>query len=368
MAEGNERLKDRFKTLKRIVIFTIGFSLLLLCVNHVLVNKTAKKTMYGIRYEKKNSVDVMFFGNSHANNAFLATELYGEHGITAYNMGMMSQTFPLVYYTIEDAFRFQKPKVVVVDLFAATSFDNNFGLMHVTLDNLTPKTRFRAIREFVPKEKQMEYYIPFYLWHNRWKEIEAKDFLPYAMRYSPRRNARKGVTILAEWMECENPMDSIQSLSEEEKVIGSLSEQEEYWLQRIKTVCDQNGAGLLLVVVPYTAPAEEKMEKTFEQLGLYSEIEQWCKKNKVEYLNLFEHTEDMQFNYATDMKDTSHVNVLGAQKVTKYVGDYVVERYDLPDSRLMVDRAKRWDEYYRLYSAERDAAVEKVIELQIQNN
>lgn len=319
--------------------------------------------MYGIRYEKRNSIDVMFFGNSHANNAFLATELYEHHGITAYNMSNMSQTLPLVYYTIEDAFRFQKPKVVVVDLFAATSFDNDFPLMHATMDNLTLKTRVQAIREFAPKEKQMEYLFPFYLWHNRWKELEIKDFLPYAMRFSPRRNVRKGVTIVDEWAECEDPMDA-KYLEETGIVDNGLLEQEEFWFQRIKTICDENGAQLLCVVIPYSAPVGGMPKNTLQQLEVYSMIQKWCAKNAVDYLNLFEYTEDMQFDYATDMQDTSHVNVLGAQKVTAFLGNYISEHYDVPDSRLDADTAKRWEEYYRLYSVERDAAIERVKKLQ----
>ena len=358
-------MKDRLKYLERIMVFALGFLVLFSGVNHVLVDKTAKKTMYGIRYEKK-SMDVMFFGNSHASNAFLATELYEKHGITAYNMGMMSQTFPLVYYTIEDAFRFQKPKVVVVDLFAATSFGNDFGLMHVTVDNLTFKTRLQAIREFIPKEKQMEYYFPFYLWHDRWKSVEVKDFLPYFMRYSPRRNARKGVTIKDEQVACEDPM-KVKNLEPEETTNDGLSEQEIFWLQRIKTLCEEKDAQLFFVVVPYSAPVGGSTKDTLIQMELYSKIQKWCEENAVDYLSMFEHTEEMQFDYATDMYDSSHVNVLGAQKITTFLGDYISEHYELPDSRLQPDRAKKWDEYYRLYSVERDAAIEKVAGLQMKS-
>ena len=50
--------------------------------NFVLVDKNAKKNMYALRYEEPDIIDVIFLGNSHANNAFLPMDLWENYGYT----------------------------------------------------------------------------------------------------------------------------------------------------------------------------------------------------------------------------------------------------------------------------------------------
>ena len=41
----------------------------------------------------------------------------------------------------------------------------------------------------------------------------------------------------------------------------------------------------------------------------------------------------MEINYETDFRDESHLNYSGAKKATSYMGQYLMENYDLPDKR-----------------------------------
>lgn len=148
----------------RLLVFAAIFLVFLMEVNVILEDKVAKKNLYAIRYDERDTIDIILLGNSHANNAFLPMELWDGFGYTAYSM---SQTFPLVYYCAEDAIKLQHPDLLVVDLFAATSVSNDFDNMHKTVDNLTFPTRMQAIEEFVAKEKRTEYRFPLYLYHDR---------------------------------------------------------------------------------------------------------------------------------------------------------------------------------------------------------
>ena len=64
--------------------FLISISVLMSICNFVLVDKNAKKNMYALRYEEPDIIDVIFLGNSHANNAFLPMDLWENYGYTAY--------------------------------------------------------------------------------------------------------------------------------------------------------------------------------------------------------------------------------------------------------------------------------------------
>lgn len=327
----------------------------LMAVNHILTDKVGKKSIYAMRYEEKETIDVVFFGNSHANNGFLPMELWNDYGYTAYSMTMMSQTFPLVYYCAEDALRLQAPELLVVDLFAATSYRNDFDNVHKTVDSLTFPIRMKAIREFVPEDKKTEYYFPLYLYHDRWDELEVKDVLPYFLRYAPKRNARKGATLVQAQIACNKPEGAIKEAFSFEKY--ELSEEARDWYHRLKSLCDANNCQLLFVVIPYEAPVGGTEAETIEQMKIFNATEQWCQENGVGYLNLFRNIDDMDFNFATDMQDVSHVNILGAQKVTDVVGKYIHEHYKITDSREIPSVKEDWDLFYQLYKAERDQAV-----------
>lgn len=350
--KGCSATKDGFI---RLFCFFLGLIVLLVCVNHIMTDKTAKKSLYALRYEKKDTIDVIFLGNSHANQAFLPMELWEEHGYTAYSMTMMSQTFPLVYYCAEDAIRLQHPEILVVDLFAATSFDNDFDNMHKTIDNLLFPTRMKAIDEFVPEDKKTEYMFPLYLYHDRWDELRKKDVIPYFLRYMPILNPHKGAAMVSGHTPCNKPENAIQCAYSGE--CSELSEESLYWYNRLKELCQSNNTELLFVVVPYEAPVECTEDATITQMKLFNATEQWCLQNDVGYLNLFRNVDEMGFDFSTDLADVSHLNVLGAKKVTDFVGSYLLTHYEITDNRSNEALSKKWDAYYQRYIPIRDQEI-----------
>ena len=91
----NHEEKSKGKPVVRLICFLLLFAVLFLCVNHVLADKLSKKNIYGIRLEPKDSIEVVFLGNSHANNAFLPMEIlriYGilSHGLDLANMALLA--------------------------------------------------------------------------------------------------------------------------------------------------------------------------------------------------------------------------------------------------------------------------------------
>lgn len=327
----------------------------LFCINGIFEDKSEKENMYSIKYEERGTIDVIFFGNSHANQAFLPMELWREHGYTSYNMAQVSQTFPLVYYCIEDAIKLQHPDLIVVDLFAATSYSNDFDNMHKTLDNLTFTTRMQAINEFVAEDKKTEYIFPLYVYHERWASLELRDFYPYILRFIPEKNVSKGARLMPNWEKCEVPENAVEFAFNGETNV--LPEEAVYWYKRLKQLCDENNAEAIFVVVPYQMPVESTEEATIEQMKLYNATEEWCNENEVGYLNLFRNLDEMDFDYSTDMQDVSHVNILGAEKVTEFVGEYISENCVITDSRDNISTKTKWDGFYEAYLKERNEAI-----------
>ena len=56
-----------------------------------------------------------------------------------------------------------------------------------------------------------------------------------------------------------------------------------------------------------------------------------------EYVNLYDHLEEMGLEEATDFSDTGHLNSSGAAKTADFLGGYLKEHFDLTDFRLQPD-------------------------------
>jgi hypothetical protein len=65
----------------------------------------------------------------------------------------------------------------------------------------------------------------------------------------------------------------------------------------------------------------------------FDELRRVCEALEVNYLNLNDHYAD--FNLTTeDFKDSNHLNLYGGTKVSKFLGDYINNNYNLPKRNL----------------------------------
>ena len=69
--------------------------------------------------------------------------------------------------------------------------------------------------------------------------------------------------------------------------------------------------------------------------------------------------EEIGLDFSQDFSDPHHVNVQGADKVTKFLAKYLVEEYDLQDHRGEPEYAS-WDELYEEYRVSVEKAREKL--------
>ena len=66
--------------------------------------------------QKENSVDVIYFGTSASQRAYVVPKAYHDDGIAAYTMACGTQPFVLTKYLMKEALKTQKPKLFIVEL------------------------------------------------------------------------------------------------------------------------------------------------------------------------------------------------------------------------------------------------------------
>lgn len=245
--------------------------------------------------QDKGSVDALFLGTSHAEYAVSPMEIYRETGIRSFNLASSLQEIGLTYSLLQDALRTQSPKAVLLDasLLYLTGFDN--GAWRKVLDSIPlsqgkiaaakdyarvytgiEKLAFQGdVKQFVQDvQSRMKAFgsvlFPLYYYHSRWSELTQHDFdsenaSTYCKGYyinsevNAPQISEDRMNEIAE-AEAESPQIWTTSSQGGQEMQKSAQEKTLYQVQvpsenkgalmRIRQLCEQNGAELILFKAP----------------------------------------------------------------------------------------------------------------------
>ena len=331
------------RILLKIEIFVLIFAVILGSVTFVMKNKNAFKYIIPFYNEQKNSLDIVFFGNSHVFNAINPMILYKSYGVVSYNYARPSEKFLAIYKSLKEVLMYQKPKLLVIDLHSITwgieKWEAERYGTHRTFDNIFFSfNKLKMISDFCNKYNynfyiEWELAFPIYFYHSNWNELKKNNFSEpktFSKGFGPERKQFKS--------------SKIQEISTNRESIFTLlkSNVDTFW--DIIDLCKKNNIKLLFTLIPYT----NKNGNLYE-MKYFNDVEYLVKTiPNVEYLNLFHQLDEIGFDFSTDLADFGHVNPNGAQKITAHIGKYIKEHYDIPDRRLDPAYAK-WNDDYKLY-------------------
>ncbi len=273
-------------------------------------------------YESETNFDVIFLGTSHMWNHVLPMEMWGEYGIASYNWGYSNCTPAENYYLIQDILKNTSPKVVVIDVYGLTEYNNyNNGKyrtdrieqQHVQFDSLPiwSKSKIEASQDvFDDYDSNEDFIWNFIMYHNRWSELGQSDF-EYDI------TTEKGAYFLTGLGSA-----SFTQIDENEKteIDGACYP---YYLKLIE-YCEEQGIQVLCAYIPFAA--SEEQQKIANTIG--DIVEQYPNCSYVNMLN------ENILNFMTDIcPDNGHLNYSGASKVTSWLGQYLSDNYALDDYR-----------------------------------
>ena len=317
----------RKRTIIKRSVSTVVFLCILagvLCGVMNLMEKKTAREKYRAFYDSGTNFDVIFMGTSHAYNTILPQEIWSSNGIASYNWAYSNCTPAEDYYILQDVIRNTSPRLVVMDLYGIVEYDSFEGgngkyrpdrieQQHVQFDSISlSKSKIAAVKDiFDDYEHRSDFLFNFEMYHYRWKELSREDFEPH---YS----TEKGAELLlghkaVKYKEHEVPADF--------EFTSVCSE----YIPRIISYCNDKGIDLLFVYLPYPAVDQKlniaaSFESAFREYGEF------------DYVNM---TNKGILNYKTDIfKDGTHLNYIGAKKVSRWLGDYITAHYpDIADHR-----------------------------------
>ena len=109
-------MKIKISSILKTLAFLVTVGVCIFAATIVLRSKESDYK-YGDFFNKADQIDVLFMGSSHVINAMNPAVLYGEYGITSYNMGGHGAVMQETYWELREALQYCTPKCVVVDTF-----------------------------------------------------------------------------------------------------------------------------------------------------------------------------------------------------------------------------------------------------------
>lgn len=321
-----------------LVIFCFGASSVLL----------PKRFDYGATWdmylkEDQDTVDVMFFGSSLAYCNVIPSVIYETSGHTAYVMAGPEQTMPITWRYLKQACKTQSPQMVFIEatgLFYPEhnrSTQINIYYMPWSLDRLA-----LTFQEATPDEWPGLLF-PFASYHSRWSELTMEEIGQGLFGYGP--DPLAGYTFLEEVL----PVQELQVRDMEED--PETYQENLGYVKKILGFCQEEGIRPIFFVVPNAnRPMDEEMERMEADItGLGGEF--WdCNQN----------FQELGIDLSTDFFDISHFNYRGAEKFSRYLGEWIAQQ-DLADTPN--EDKELWDQRVEHFHTLRDEADSRPLEL-----
>lgn len=342
---------------KNIIIKAICFSIIVLLLiwsfGKILIPKwtTVKDNrmtyiIKGFYKEPKNSLDVVFMGNSDVYRGISPITLWDEYGIASYNYVSSGQRMWTAYYMMEECLKYQNPDLIVLNMDSAfnesQSSESNY---RKAFDNMRlGTTKIKAVTDPVYKNSKKEilsYIFPVFRFHSRWSELKEDDFTE---AFNNDRFAYKGMDMITDV----NPYNDGYKYMNRDHSKEIIGEKCSKYLEKMVQLCKEKDIKLVLIEIPSAESwSKELSDKTKE----------FADSHNLDFIDMNLNASEFGFDWKTDTCDGGdHLNVYGAEKVSKYLGKILQEKYNIPN-RKDDENYSYWYEDSKVYHEDKEKLI-----------
>lgn len=282
------------------------------------LDETPETEMWQEFYKlEKNSLDVVFLGNSHVYNGINPAVLYGETGLKGFDMSTSNQDLFVSYHLFKEMLKTQSPSVVVLDTYALhldlTDKEESLRSTYYKMafdDMRLSSNKIEAVREW-QKEKDdidlIERLFPIFEYHSRWEELNDADFDAEALRSVNLGYAYSFKT-------CEG--SEFKGYDHYDEPVEPQYRYRE-WLDKIIKLAADNDIELILVLLPdmtVSSGAAAATGQIADENGLtFIDYNEALRLNPIDIVP------------SREMRDIHHMNAFGAVKLTKALAKDLTE-------------------------------------------
>lgn len=304
----------------------LGFILIFALILGNLDTLLSIKTYHGIMQSRAmyaqpdDTVDVVFMGSSHIHCDVNTALLWDDYGIAGYDYSAAEQPIWITYYYLKEFCKSQNPELVVIDLYSIARFGDDFNEFWMP-DNIYGMdfslNKVQLMMSSCNKEHLNKYFPSFAGYHNRYSELEEKDYelldiaeddLAEFKGYNPYFDLH---TVAA-------PVTDVTDTA-------PIPPKSRKYLQKIIDYTNDHDIELMLVVNPYPSTTEDEK--------VYNSLEEMAISNNIPYVNMNKSIDAIGLKADEHYNDDSHLNYQGSCVFSSYLGSYIKDNYVIEDHR-----------------------------------
>ena len=342
-------MKRKLLTIGGVLLACIVFFGALYAVSRLVAPKyrdTPEGRLAGEYYGETTDHDVLFIGDCEVFEHFSPVTLYEEYGITSFIRGGAQQLVWHSYYLLEDALKTETPKVVVFNVLSLKYGEpQSEAYNRLALDGMRwGSAKIGAIKASMTEgEDFLSYVFPLLRYHDRFDKLTAEDWEYWFSDGEP--VSFKGY-VMHTGVKPVTKLPTPPALTEPRLPESSMA-----WLEKIAALCESKGIALVLIKSPSVYP------HWYDEWD--AEIEAFAASQGLRYDNMIAENDEIGIDLTTDTYDQGqHLNVFGAEKLSRWFGAVLQEAYDLPDHR----GEAAYDADYAALSARYEAEKQRLLE------
>ncbi len=340
------------KKFAKAVCFCLALALLLAFFNLILMPDTdfSADTSGGVC----DDCDYMVLGTSNVFYNVNPLVIWNETGYTGYNVSSEQAPLIISYYELKAELKKRVPKTVYLDCGA---FSYNYGkpsFNQLSLDKMPLSLdKLKLISELGEDDEKnqiskkntyakINYLIPLYKFHERWKEIfEGTLKSRYHAKYE---HTFMGYVAEKSTYVYEKEYRWLPTLEEfGGAYLTEISDLNREYLGKIRALCEENQVELVLFKTPSKGWIRE----------MHDAVKAYAAKEGLAFFDMNEEAvlQELGIDEKKDFADSSsHFNIYGAEKVSRYLAAYMKENSSFQDRRGQNDPMETaWDQMYREY-------------------
>lgn len=320
-------MKKVFRNIICSVLFLSILSALLMTASAIMkpskragVNSLEDPLTNGVLAERKNTIDVVFLGDSECYSTFIPLKIWNDHGITSYVCGTTEQVLSYSYELLTKTEKKQDPKIVVLE--------TNTVFREVT-----------STKAFINKAEGL---FSVFKYHDRWKNLQPKSWQINENKIYDERSKGYLFNTIVNAASTQGYMTP----TDEKEVIPTDNVK---YVKKIRDYCRKNGAELVLVSVPSTKNWNYAKHNAIAELS---------DNLGIEYVDMNTLRKEIPIDWKNETRDKGdHLNYYGAVKATSYIGKYF-EASGLFESKKNDPEYAEWNRFAAdFYASTGDSAV-----------
>lgn len=299
--------------------------------------------------EEKGTIDVALIGASDVYAGYSAPYAYEKYGYTSYPYATQSSPANIVLPQIKEVIKYQDPKMIVVEINAFLYKDNELpseASQRMFADNVPHDEIWRDyLDDAIPKDKQIEYYLPIVKYHSSWNEY------PWKLKYLKAELGLKqaGYSLFRGYKTVANEFHPTvkvynDQLADDDSTYPLGVNGERYLRQTLEYLKENNITNVVFMRFPHIVRKD-----AYSRFRRCNEAGNIIQSYGYDFVNLERYGEQEGFVVNEDFYNWDHLNVYGTEKLTDYVADMLLNKYHLTAAELTDSQIAEWDDSVNYY-------------------